>query len=299
VTYSIVARDPETGALGVGVQTCFFAVGRIVPWAIAGVGAVATQAIAEPAYGPRCLERLQQGADAPTALAQSLQDDSGAALRQVAVVDASGRTAVHTGELCIDYAGDQVGEGYTVEANMMATPDVWPAMAAAFDAAAGSLGARIIAALHAGEAAGGDARGRMSAALLVVDGERHDHPWEGVQLNLRVDHHDRPLDELERLWRVATAFDAFNDGSDALFAGDPTGALRALDAGLALLPEDENLRFLNAGALLLAGRTDDGRTELHRLIGERPSWEVVVRSFATKGLLPLPPGLTVETLLER
>jgi uncharacterized Ntn-hydrolase superfamily protein len=174
MTYSIVARDPATGALGVAVQSGTFGVGAIVPWARAGVGAVATQAFAEPAYGPRCLAALAAGAAAPAALEQATAADQAALVRQVGVVAADGTVAARTGEWCIDHAGHLLGDGYTVQANMMASPQVWPAMAAAFGSAAGPFPRRLLAALTAAEQAGGDARGVMSAALLVVAGEPAD-----------------------------------------------------------------------------------------------------------------------------
>src|SRR5262245_10035099 len=167
MTYSIVARDEVSGELGVAVQTCMFAVGSAVPWARAGVGAVATQAIGEAAYGPRCLEGLATGATAAEALAAARDIDPLAVMRQVGVVGVDGTAAAATGELCIDHAGHVVGDGFAVQANMMSTPEVWPAMAAAFRGSSGPLAHRLLAALVAGEAAGGDARGRMSAALLV------------------------------------------------------------------------------------------------------------------------------------
>src|SRR4051812_1687797 len=170
MTYSIVARDPDTGELGVAVQTCMLAVGAIVPWARAGVGAVATQAFAEAAYGPRCVDALAGGANALDALAAAQAEDTNAVLRQVGVVGADGSAAAVTGDLCVDHAGHIVGDGFTVQANMMTSTDVWPAMADAFVTTRDSLARRLVAALAAGDAAGGDARGRMSAAVLVVEG---------------------------------------------------------------------------------------------------------------------------------
>jgi uncharacterized Ntn-hydrolase superfamily protein len=297
VTYSIVARDPDTGALGVGVQTCWFAVGALVPWAIPGVGAVATQAMVDVAYGPRCLDRLLAGDDATAALGRVRTEDDGSALRQVGVVDGAGNTAAFTGELCIDHAGDRQGRQFTVQANMMASPAVWPAMADAFQAATGRLAERILASLRAGEAAGGDARGAMSAALLVVDGGRHDHPWEGTLVNVRVDHHERPLDELERLLGVADAFDHCDRAEGKLFGGHPADALKEIEMALARLPGDENARLLKAGALILSGHHDAGVDELRSLVAARPSWSVVVRGFVAKGLLPVPDGMDVDAIL--
>jgi uncharacterized Ntn-hydrolase superfamily protein len=291
MTYSIVARDPDSGAFGVAVQTCWFAVGAIVPWAIAGVGAVATQAMVEVSYGPQCLDKLVAGAGARQALDEVRAEDDSADVRQVAVIDAAGGVSTHTGALCIDYAGHHTGSHYSVQANMMASPGVWPAMAEAYEGARGTFPERLLHVLRAAEDAGGDARGRMSAAMLVVDGERHDHPWQGVLLDVRVDHDDRPLDAIERLLGAADAFDHCDRAEGALFGGDPAAALREVDVALDRLPGDENARFMRAAALVMSDRPEAGVRELRTLIADRASWAVVVRSFVTTGQLPLPPGI--------
>lgn len=190
MTYSIVARDSETGELGVAVQTHQPSVGALCPFAETGVGAVATQSIVEPAYGPRGLDAMRGGEPAPDALAQLLADDEQRALRQVAFVDAEGRVAVHTGDRCIAHAGHVVGDGFSCQANMMRDPGVPEAMAAAFTASTGGLAHRLLAALDAGQVAGGDIRGMQSAALIVVGAGR---------LDRRVDDHREPLAELRRL----------------------------------------------------------------------------------------------------
>ncbi len=297
MTYSIVARDPDTGELGVGVQTCMFAVGTIVPWAKPGIGAVATQAFAEAAYGWRCLEQLDQGRTAEEALDAARAVDPGSAIRQVGVVDAQGRAASFTGASCIDHAGNQLGVGYTVQGNMLTSPDVWPAMAAAFEGTSGPLTERLLAALCAGEAEGGDARGRLSAALLVVDGQPHEHPGEGVLVDLRVDHHDAPLDELARLLDARGAFDAGLRSYAELMDGQPDAAVASAAAALARLPDDENFRFAHGIATVLAGDIGAGRSELRALVAARPSWATIIRSFAAQGLLTLPGGVTVDSLL--
>jgi uncharacterized Ntn-hydrolase superfamily protein len=184
MTYSIVARDPVTGDLGVAVQTAHLAVGGVVPWARPGVGAVATQASTELAYGPRCLDALAAGCDAAEALARAQAVDPMVALRQVGVVGADGSAASATGASCIDHAGHLVKDGFAVQANMMRNPEVWPAMATAFEESSGSLARRLLTALVAAEAAGGDARGRISAALLVVSGDAAP-PGEGPVVDLR------------------------------------------------------------------------------------------------------------------
>lgn len=296
MTYSIVARDPDSGEFGVAVQTCWFSVGAIVPWAIAGVGAVATQAMVEMAYGPRCLDKLLAGVGAGRALDDVRAADDGSALRQVAVVDGDGGVHAFTGESCIDYAGHHLGEGYSVQANMMASPEVWPAMAEAYETGKGSFPERLLGVLRAGERAGGDARGRMSAAMLTVKADRQDHPWQGKLVDVRVDHHDRPLDELGRLLDVADAFERIDRSEEALFGGDPARALREIEMALGRLPGDENARFLRAGAFLVSGRAEAGLDDLRSLIAGRPSWGIVVRSFAEKELLPIPDGVDIDDL---
>lgn len=297
MTYSIVARDPETGALGVAVQTCMFAVGAVVPWARAGVGAVATQAFGEPAYGPRCLDAMAAGSPAIDALATARAVDAMSVMRQVGVVDAAGTAAAFTGDLCVEFAGVQLGDGYAVQANMMASPDVWPAMASAYEAASGPFADRLLAALVAGEAAGGDARGGMSAALLVVDGERRADPNAGVVVDVRVDAHEQPLAELARLVRTGDAFVHYFRAVDAIGAGDNEAVLREIEMARALLPDDENIQFVRAGALILNGRVDDGRATMRALLASRPSWATVLRSFVAKGMFPVPEGLDLDDLL--
>lgn len=296
MTYSIVARDPETHALGVAVQTCAFAVGGIVPWAIPGVGAVATQAFAEKAYGPRCLDALAGGASATTALAEATGSDPTPACRQVGVVGADGMAAARTGEQCIDHAGHVVGDGFTVQANMMASPTVWPAMADAYTSADGALARRLLAALDAAQAEGGDARGVMSAALLVVEGEPRD-AWSGRLVDLRVDRSADPLGDLRRLLDAAGALAGYRRVSNALSAANAATALTEVDQALSALPGEESLRFLRARALLAAGRTDAGRDELRALVAARPSWATIARSFAEKGVMPLPADVSFDALV--
>ncbi len=239
-TYSIVARDPDSGELGVAVQSHWFSVGSIVTWACAGVGAVATQSIAEPAYGPRLLDRLAAGEAPADALAAEVRADASAAYRQVAVVDAAGRVGVHTGESCISEAGHAEGDGFSAQANMMAARGVWPAMAAAFGASEGPLARRLYAALEAAEAEGGDVRGRQSAALLVVPGEGDG--WERA-VELRVEDSEDPLAELGRLLDLHDAY-ALADRADALAgAGKHPEAAELYARAAATAPDNLELAF--------------------------------------------------------
>ena len=167
-TFSIVARDPQTGDLGVAVQSHWFSVGTLVPWAEAGVGAVATQSFVDPVYGRIGLEMMRAGKGAPEALKGLLAGDEGRDVRQVAMIDARGRVDAWTGKGNIQAAGHIVGKGFSVQANLMLNDQVWPAMAKAFESARGDLADRMLAALDAAQAAGGDIRGRQSAAMIVV-----------------------------------------------------------------------------------------------------------------------------------
>jgi uncharacterized Ntn-hydrolase superfamily protein len=297
MTYSICARDPETGDLGVAVQTCMFAVGAGVPWLRAGVGAVASQAFGEAAYGTRCLDALARGATAAEAIEEARALDPASAMRQLGVVSASGTAASFTGDLCVDACGDVQGDGYAIQANMMVSAEVWPAMAAAYESATGPFVDRLHASLVAGEAAGGDARGAMSAAIVIVSADPDELPGHDVRFDLRVDHSDTPLDELARLIRVRKAFAGFGRGTDALIAGDPEAALRELEAARAILPDDENIQFAYTGALMFNGRVDEARAQARALLERRPSWAVVVQGFVAKGLISLPDGVELDSFL--
>ena len=198
-TYSIVARDPATGQLGVAVQSHWFSVGSVVPWAEAGVGAVATQSFVDPSYGKNGLDLMRAGTSAPDALKMLLAKDAGRDVRQVAMIDARGRVAAHTGAKDIPAAGHIAGTNFSVQANLMLNDTVWPAMAKAFGSAKGDLADRMMAALDAAQAAGGDIRGRQSAALIVVTGKPTGKPWADRVFDLRVDDSAEPLKELRRL----------------------------------------------------------------------------------------------------
>jgi uncharacterized Ntn-hydrolase superfamily protein len=240
---------------------------------------------------------MDGGASVSDALSAALAADPMSVLRQVAVVGADGAPAVHTGAMCIDHAGHLVGDGFVVAANMMSTPDVWPAMADAFVTAVGPLERRMHAALRAGEHVGGDERGRMSGAILVVEGTRPEASGQGTVVDLRVDRSDDPLGELGRLLDAADAYADFGRAADQLFGGDAATALATVDRALGLLPDEENLLFLRAGALLASGEVDAGEAELRSLVGRRPTWEVVIRGFAAAGLVAAPDGRTIDDLL--
>ncbi len=269
MTYSLVARCPDTGALGVAVQSHWFNVGGIVAWARPGVGAVATQSIAEPAYGIRLLDAIEGGEAPGAALTRLLEADEAARFRQVAAVDASGTVAVHTGEGCIAFAGDQPGAGFSAQANMMASPEVWPAMAQAFERATGPLQRRLLAALHAAESRGGDARGRQSAALLVVPASGE--PWQTL-VDLRVEDHDEPLQELDRLLDLADAYRLATDGDDLAGLGRHDEAAQKYAAASALAPGNHELLFWSGLAAAQTGDMPTALTRVRDAIAMQPGW---------------------------
>jgi len=295
-TYSIVARDPDTGELGVAVQSHWFSVGPVVPWAEAGVGAVATQSFVRIDYGPDGLQAMRAGEEPGQALARLLAADPQADVRQVAFVDAQGRTAAHTGARCIQAAGHHTGAGYSVQANLMERESVWPAMAAAFEAADGPLAERLLAALAAAEREGGDIRGRQSAALLVVSGEKASRPHEGRLVDLRVEDDPDPVGELNRLLRLHRAYERMDRG-DALFAvQDVTGAMTEYEAALQLAPENYEIAFWSGITLAGAGRLAAGATLVQRAFVGEPRLRELVPRLPASGLLPDEPQLIARLL---
>jgi uncharacterized Ntn-hydrolase superfamily protein len=268
-TYSIVARDDDTGELGAAVQSHWFSVGSIVTWARPGVGAVATQSIAEPSYGPRLLDALAGGTEPATALTRLLADDGAAAYRQVAVIGPSGPPATHTGAGCIAFAGHAIGDDFSVQANMMASEDVWPDMARAFTHTTGPLARRMLAALRAAEAAGGDARGKQSSALIVVPAEGE--PWRAT-VDLRVEDHPEPLDELERLLVLHDAYALATRGDDLTGEGRHADAGEAYRAAATLAPDNHELLFWAGLAEFGHGDRDIGLDQIRRAIAVQPGW---------------------------
>ena len=263
VTYSLVARDPETNELGVAVQSHWFSVGSVVTHARPGAGAVATQSVPDPSHGPRILDLLQEGAAPEEALDSVLDGDEAIDYRQTAVVDVKGRVAVHTGAGCIRDAGHTTGDGWSCQANMMSSAEVWPAMAEAFVAAEGRIANRLVAALEAGEAVGGDLRGRQSAALLVVPaiGE----PWRRT-VELRVEDHADPVAELARLLHLDGAYADAGAADELMAEGrmEEAGELYVRAAEVA--PEKEELLFWSGLGLASAGQFDEGVDRVRRAI---------------------------------
>lgn len=295
-TYSIVARDAKTGEMGVAVQSHWFSVGSMVPWAEAGVGAVATQSFVDPSYGPLGLALMRAGRSAPDALAALLAGDSGRDVRQVGMVDAQGRVATHTGRMDIPAAGGQSGAGYVVQANLMEKPTVWPAMARAFESARGDLAERMLAALDAAEAEGGDIRGRQSAALVVVKGTSTGRPWADRVFELRVEDHPEPLRELRRLVGVARAYNHMTAGDDCVAVKDWACAEREYGAAEALQPGNAEMAFWHAVALATNGRLEAARPLFAKAFAADPRWRELAKRLPAVEQLPKDPKVLEEIL---
>jgi uncharacterized Ntn-hydrolase superfamily protein len=269
MTYSIVARDPETGELGVAVQSHWFSVGPIVPWAEPGVGAVATQANAEISYGPRGLELMRSGASAQEALTRLIAEDAGSAGRQVAMVDARGGVATHTGDQAIAHAGHINGDAVSCQANIMVSERVWPDMLEAYNATSGPLTERLLAALDAAERAGGDARGRQSAAIVVVPASGD--PWDRV-VSLRVEDHPEPLVELRRVVRLHDAYTLADRADGLVNDGRHDEAAELYQRASELAPDNHELLFWAGLGAAQAGDLETGVARVRAAIELQPNW---------------------------
>ncbi len=286
-TYSIVAMDSATGEIGVAVQSHWFSVGSMVTWAEPGVGAVATQSFVDPSYGPRGLYLMRTGTPAPEALAALLRADPDSQVRQVAMIDARGRVAAHTGSKDIPAAGQHVGRWYSAQANLMRNDRIWPAMAHAFETTKGDLANRLLAALDAAQAAGGDIRGKQSAALIVVSGDRTAKPWERI-FDLRVEDHANPLGELRRLVTMSRAYHAATEGDNYVAAGKIDSALASYRRASTILPDsatNSELIYWVAVTLADIGRVDESIPLFRRAFTQDTSWAVLLPRLPGVGLL--------------
>ena len=318
-TFSIVARDPKTGDIGVAVQSHWFAVGQIVPWAQSGVGAVATQSFVDPSYGQLGLELLRTGKNAPDALRGLLTSDASCEVRQVAMIDTAGNVATFTGARDIQSAGGiagggaqgariacgtaggtiTVGRDFAVQANLMSNDNIWPAMDKAFRESAGDLADRILAALDAAQAAGGDIRGKQSAAILVVSAKPTGKRWIDEIFNLRVDDHPQPLTELRRLVALQRAYNHMNAGDLATEHNDPEGALREYSAAEQIaatttgVPQSRYAEMLywHAVGLVNMKRVDEALPLFAKAFQLEPGWRELTPRLPKSALLPDDPEL--------
>src|SRR5262245_38563756 len=291
-TFSIVARDPATGEMGVAVQSHWFNVGSIVTWAEAGVGAVATQSFVDPSYGSLGLELMRSGRSAPEALKGLLAADQNRDVRQVAMIDSQGRVDAWTGAKDIQAAGHIIGKSFSVQANLMSNENIWPAMARAFESTKGDLADRMLAALDAAQAAGGDIRGRQSAALIVVSGKSTGKPWIDRTFDLRVDDNPDPLKELRRLVVLQRAYNHMNAGDLAVEQKDNERALAEYGAASKLVPDNAEMLYWHAVALVNMNRVDDSLPLFRRAFGIDGNWATLTSRLTKVGLLPADPQVT-------
>jgi uncharacterized Ntn-hydrolase superfamily protein len=298
-TYSIVARDPKTGELGVAVQSHYFSVGPIVPWAAAGVGAVATQSLVLVDYGPQGLELMRSGMTAQQALDSLVRADVHNEGRQVAMVDAHGNVAAYTGPKCIPDAGHLTGNQFSVQANLMSNPTLWPAMKAAFEKAEGDLAERLLKALEAAEKAGGDIRGRQSAAILVVRGQSTGKPWMDKLYDLRVEDSEDPLKELGRLMRLRRAYNLEDQGDNFIAEKKPAEAMKAYEEAMKLAPNVVELQFWAAVSMYTNGRKPEGLKIFRRVFEQERVWADLVPRLVKAGLFPDDPKQVDEVQRQR
>ena len=285
-TFSIVARDPVTGDMAVGVQSHWFSVGTAVPWGEAGVGVVATQSFVNKSYGPKGLELMKQGKTAPEALASLLALDEGREVRQVAMIDARGNVNAFTGKNCIDHAVNIVGKNFSVQSNMMLNNTVCPAMAKAFEASLGKpLAERVLLALHAAQTAGGDIRGKQSAALLVVAGKSSGQTWNDRLIDLRVDDNALPLAELDRLLRLYRAYEFMDKGDLATEKNDMISAMEQYGAAMKMFPKNLEMQYWTAITLANNKKVDVAVPMLQKIYKQDPNWRELTRRLPKVNLL--------------
>lgn len=300
-TYSIVARDIETGQMGVAVQSHWFSVGPVVPWAEAGIGAVATQSLVDISYGPLGLELMRAGKTAPDALKALLAADAGKEFRQVAMVDTKGNNSVHTGQFAIREAGHQQGDQYSVQANLMENRTVWNAMAQAYETAKGDLAERLLTALEAAEKEGGDIRGKQSAAILIVTAQSSGKPWQDRLFDLRVEDHPQPVTELRRLVKLKRIYNKLNEGDDWLTKNEPTKAMLAYKEAMAMVPDkatNGEAAFWVGVTLASTEKVDEAIPYLIRAYQQDKRWAKLLPRLPHSKMLPDDPVL-IEKLLQK
>ncbi|MCH8298963.1 MAG: DUF1028 domain-containing protein [Candidatus Marinimicrobia bacterium] len=285
-TYSIVAFDKENNQMGVAVQSHYFGVGAIVTWAEPGVGVVATQSIVEVSYGPLGLSLMKAGKSAQQTLKGLLSADNTPEVRQVAMLDANGIIASHTGDKCIAEAGYKIGNGYSAQANIMLKNTVWEKMGEAYENTNGDLADRLLAALDAAQKEGGDLRGKQSAALMIVTIDPTGNVYLDRPYNLRVEDSPEPLKELRRLVYIAKAYNHVSIGDDYLAENHYDKALEEYKIGMEMLPDNVELRFWYATTLVLVDKLEESLSEFKWVFKREPIWKKLVPRLADSGFLP-------------
>ena len=287
-TFSVVAKDPRTGEMAVAVQSHWFSVGSLVSWGKSGVGVVATQSFVNPAYGPNGLKLMGGGMSAKDALDELVSQDEGREYRQVAFLDVKGNAAAYTGKLCVESAAHIEGENFSVQANMMLNDKVVPAMAEAFRSNKNlPLAERMVEVLKAAQNAGGDIRGKQSAALIVVGPKKVENPWEEKKIDLRVDDHQNPIQELERLLKTARAYEHMNKGDLAVEKGDIDMALEEYGTAEEIFPDNLEMKFWKAVALANSDRLDEALPVFAEIFEQDDNWREMITRLPKAGLLEL------------
>lgn len=287
-TFSVVAKDPRTGEMAVAVQSHWFSVGSLVSWGKSGVGVVATQSFVNPAYGPNGLKLMGGGMSAKDALDELVSQDEGRDYRQIAFLDVKGNVAAYTGKLCVESAAHIEGENFSVQANMMLNDKVVPAMAEAFRSNKDlPLAERMVEVLKAAQNAGGDIRGKQSAALIVVGPKKVENPWEEKKIDLRVDDHQNPIQELERLLKTARAYEHMNKGDLAVEKGDIDMALEEYGTAEEMFPDNLEMKFWKAVALANSDRLDEALPVFAEIFEQDDNWREMITRLPKAGLLEL------------
>ena len=290
-TFSIVARDPVTGEMGVAVQSHWFSVGSVVSWGEAGVGVVATQSFVNPSFGIRGLELLKAGKSPQEAVDELIANDEGRDVRQLAILDTKGRSASYTGKNCISEAGNIAKENFSVQANMMLTDKVWSAMSESFELSESAetlqipLAERMIAALEAGQNAGGDIRGKQSASILIVKGESTGKVWEDRLIDLRVEDNPEPIAELKRLLKVYRAYEHMNKGDLEVEKNNMELAMKEYSAAEEMFPDNLEMKYWHAITLINNGKSDEGLPILKAVFSKDPNWKTLTERLPKSGLL--------------
>jgi uncharacterized Ntn-hydrolase superfamily protein len=297
-TFSIIAVDKQTGEMGAAVQSHWFSVGSSVIWAESGIGAICTQSFIEPSYGPLGLELMRAGKTAEEALAGLLKADKYEDVRQVAMLDNQGRVAAHTGKNCIPEAGHFVGDGFSCQANLMLKNTVWDAMAKAFAATHGELVDRLMAALEAAQAEGGDIRGKQSAAIVVVKGKSSGAWWKDRVYDLRVEDSPEPLVELKRLIRLNKAYNFMNKGDELLTEGKVEEAMRSYTQAMNMYPDNAEMVFWPAVTLASQGKVDESLPLFKKVFAMDDDWAILVPRLPQVGQLPKDKSLIKKILAQ-
>ena len=285
-TYSIIARDPNTGEMGVGVQSHYFSVGSVVLWGESGIGVVATQSFVNKSFGLRGLELLKKGKTPQEAVDILLSDDEGKDVRQVAILDAKGRIATHTGSKCIKYAGHFIGVNYSVQANLMFSDKVWPKMAEAYDKHKKlPLPERIIRSMEAAETVGGDIRGKQSAALLIVRGEPVENKWEDPLIDIRVEDHNEPLKELDRLLKLWRAYSHLDKGDQEFEKGNINQAFEEYNTARKMFPNDLEMKYWTAVTLANHQKLDEALPLFKEIFKKDNNWRILTERLPEIDLL--------------